>query len=469
MLEQKFLDRFDMERRIQSRLYCFGSGSADEGGGGDDSPAADDTQANYEQEAFGGSSNPVVDIVTMGRPMSEPPPVLDTPLRRDIAESMFQDFAATLPPAPVTRPVGVVTEQDALRLPAVGQQTLAISPENIGLAGSQFSDSLSPDITSVTVRSSTGAPMSVPINQTPINQTGLTPMQALGFEQGLIEAGIRPTGVVTQQDAQRVNFGMDAPATRTDLGMVTAAPQLSLPEVAVGLSNEAFNTDSGERIGLERIDGPAVPTPPPPRFQTNAQRDFFENLAGQGDAAMNQFRAEVRDLDNRGFLGSQIAAGIGADGVPNFDTSFPAGSQIRGVTTTNFVDLPVIGTIPVSTYTGLDNPNASSDTSSDETVPPVTNPLTGRSQCPDGYVFDEDLQACRRKNKRELQADNGTGGDSSRPAGDMFFRRTSLDDAPANLPSGFDFDAANRAFTQSFAVRPSFFQRPPDLTGFTLL
>ena len=102
MLEQKFLDRFDMERRIQSRLYCFGSGSADEGGGGDASPAADDTQANYEQEAFGGSSNPVVDIVTMGRPMSEPPPVLDTPLKRDMAESMFQDFAATLPPAPVS-------------------------------------------------------------------------------------------------------------------------------------------------------------------------------------------------------------------------------------------------------------------------------------------------------------------------------------------------------------------------------
>ncbi len=390
MLEQKFLDRFDMERRIQSRLYCFGSGSSDEGGGGDDSPAADDTQANYEQEAFGGprsqtdgvnfrsapsqprqERDPVLDIVTMGRPMSEPPPVLDTPLRRDIAESMFQDFAANLPPAPI----------------------------------------------------------------------GLT-------------------------------------STPVNMGNVSS---VSAPSAITGLGGEVFDTTTGEQIlpdgsyfadlgaGLERIDGPAVPTPPPPRFQTNAQRDFFENLAGQGDAAMNQFRAEVRNLDNRGFLGSQIAAGIGADGVPNFDTSFPAGSQIRGVTTTNFVDLPVIGTIPVSTYTGLDNPNASSDTSSDETVPPVTNPLTGRDQCPDGFVFDEDLQACRRKTKRELQADNGTGGGSSRPAGDMFFRRTSLDDAPANLPSGFDFDAANRAFTQSFAVRPSFFQRPPDLTGYTLL
>ena len=36
MLEQKFLDRFDMERRIQSRLYCFGSGSSDSDSGGSD-------------------------------------------------------------------------------------------------------------------------------------------------------------------------------------------------------------------------------------------------------------------------------------------------------------------------------------------------------------------------------------------------------------------------------------------------
>lgn len=104
-----------------------------------------------------------------------------------------------------------------------------------------------------------------------------------------------------------------------------------------------------------------------------------------------------------------------------------------------------------------------------DTVPPVTNPLTGRSQCPDGYVFDEDLQACRLKGRSNAGTSNdGTSSPPSDP-GDMFYRRTSLDDAPANLPSGFDFDAANRRFTQGFAVRPSFFQRPPDLTGFTLL
>ena len=95
--------------------------------------------------------------------------------------------------------------------------------------------------------------------------------------------------------------------------------------------------------------------------------------------------------------------------------------------------------------------------------------MTGTEQCPDGYTFDDDLQACRRKTKRELQADSGTGGGSSTASGDMFYRRTSLDDAPANLPGGFNFADANRAFTQSYAFRPSFYRNPMDTTGFTKL
>ena len=403
MLEQKFLDRFDMERRIQSRLYCFGSGSSDSDSGGSDVSDED----------------------------------LDEDLQQDIAAAaVFQNQGS--------RPLGNYSY---------------MLPDN------DDTNALINATSDILTAAATAPPGQM---QQAVDTGTAFAAQRPGVADALVNAamtGLPPAPV-----------GLTS--TPVNIGNVSS---VSAPSAITGLGGEVFDTTSGEQIapdgsyfadlgaGLERIDGPAVPTPPPPRFQTNAQRDFYENLAAQGDAAMNQFRAEVRNLNNRGFLGSQIAAGIGADGVPNFDTSFPAGSQIRGVTTTNFVDLPVIGTIPVSTYTGLDNPNASSDTSSDETVPPVTNPLTGRDQCPDGYVFDEDLQACRRKTRRELQADNGTGGDSSRPAGDMFFRRTSLDDAPANLPSGFDFDAANRAFTQSFAVRPSFFQRPPDLTGFTLL
>lgn len=269
-------------------------------------------------------------------------------------------------------------------------------------------------------------------------------------------------------------FGPPVMSPSIDLGPSTSsAPRdvsvsgTNLPPATItDMSGTTFDTTTGEILGgLERIDGPAIPTAPPPRYQTNAQRDFFEGLAAQGDNAMNAFQAELRNLDNRGFLGRQIAAGIGADGVPNYDMSFPEGSRIRGVTTTNFVDLPFMGTTPVSTYTGLNNPNAPADTSddgSDNIVAPQTNPMTNQPRCPDGYIFDDDLQACRvdvSAGARQARTDDG----------DIFYRRTALDDAPANVPSGFDFNAANRRFTQSYGYRPDFYRSPMSLTGFTRL
>lgn len=109
-----------------------------------------------------------------------------------------------------------------------------------------------------------------------------------------------------------------------------------------------------------------------------------------------------------------------------------------------------------------DNTSMMSDSGDDnETVPPVTNPLTGVTRCPEGYKFDEDLQACRVDTGTKKKADDKT------PSGERFFRQTLLDTAPSNLPSGFDFDAANKRFTSGFAVNPSNFNRPPSLTGFT--
>ena len=89
-------------------------------------------------------------------------------------------------------------------------------------------------------------------------------------------------------------------------------------------------------------------------------------------------------------------------------------------------------------------------------------------------IFDDDLQACRRKTRSEL-AETGSGGSPAPPVGvsaapgDIFYRRSILDDAPANLPSGFDFDAANRRFIQSYGVRPDNYRMPLSLTGFTRL
>ncbi len=348
MLEQKFLDRFDMERRIQSRLFCFGSGASDNDAGGS---AAED-------------------IVTMGR-----------------------------------------------GAPAQGGNVSAREE----LAMNQLIDDMDMEARA---------------------QRDRYDYQANNFNP--MTTGYGPSAASPDVPA---NFFVGAPNLPPPLGDPYDEP----------------------RGGMVPLNSAPVPIPPPPRFQTNAERDFYENLAAQGDAAMNQFRSEVRNLDNRGLLGDFIARGIGNRGVPNFNPDMPQGSQIRGVTNTRFVDLPFVGTVPMSTYTGLDDPNAVAEERDEETVPPVTNPLTGRSQCPDGYVFDEDLQACRLKGRSNAGTSND--GNSSAPSdpGDMFYRRTSLDDAPANLPSGFDFDAANRRFTQGFAVRPSFFQRPPDLTGFTLL
>ena len=112
---------------------------------------------------------------------------------------------------------------------------------------------------------------------------------------------------------------------------------------------------------------------------------------------------------------------------------------------------------------GMQTPtNVQTDDNGNQTVPPVTNPMTGITKCPEGYKFDEDLQACR--------VDTGSSGDSDEPlvaSGDRFFRRSLLDTAPSNLPSGFDFDAANKQFTSRFALNPSLFNRPPQTVGFT--
>lgn len=413
MLEQKFLDRFDMERRIQSRLFCFGSGASDDDGGG-----GSDDNDNYLVEAG------------RGRTTSSPAPV------RSVAPP--QDDS----PDPAQRLGSVV----------------GIPPTLVEIA-----QSASPE-----VRAANSA----------------------------------------ANDAAFDRFFAQQP-TVTNLGNVAAAPQLSLGSNIVDLGGEVFDANTGVSIlpapvtmtnmGLDVGPGFDVPSVLPPAPATVMDiGDEYDPFADTGRTAMDVLnyntddqsgpagrirpfggltREQQANLEARDdFVAKQILANQTAQpsGIPttNLTGIYTEGNDpmgnVRGFASLG-PDLPFLGQTQV--YTGFgDNPfGASTQASSDETVPPVTNPLTGGSQCPDGYVFDEDLQACRRKTKRELQADNGTGGGSSTTSGDMFYRRTGLDDAPANLPSGFNFDDANRAFTQSFAYRPSFYRNPMDTTGFTKL
>jgi len=115
-----------------------------------------------------------------------------------------------------------------------------------------------------------------------------------------------------------------------------------------------------------------------------------------------------------------------------------------------------------------------------ETIPATTNPVTGeQDQCPDGYMFDEDLQACRLAGG--LPGGDGQVMTTSGPyeAGD-YARMGLLDLAPMGMGlfahrygAGFgtpsDFSTANLAFRRGAATRPQYFRQAPDLTGYTLL
>ena len=127
----------------------------------------------------------------------------------------------------------------------------------------------------------------------------------------------------------------------------------------------------------------------------------------------------------------------------------------------------------VTTYTGRNefnpfgDPTMGSDDNPDPmTTPTSTNPITGREQCPDGYVFDNDLQACRLKTRADDVA--GTPKDPPDMNAPAFIRNYSLlNTAPSNLPQGFDYNQANQGFMSRFATRPSIFKKPPNLLGFT--
>ena len=166
-----------------------------------------------------------------------------------------------------------------------------------------------------------------------------------------------------------------------------------------------------------------------------------------------------------------MASFLNLDGAMiNPDTGNVTAPAGRGTLTLN-------NTLGNVTYTGMPDPNyswgicqpwnppQSMDGGADQVVAPVTNPMTGASRCPDGYVFDEDLQACRMA--------SGNGGGVSTPTNPapsgIFFRETGLDQAPANVPAGFDFGAANQRFVESYGYRPDFYRKPMSLTGFRKL
>jgi len=119
-------------------------------------------------------------------------------------------------------------------------------------------------------------------------------------------------------------------------------------------------------------------------------------------------------------------------------------------------------------------------TGRDDVVEAQTNPVTGQQdQCPEGYVFDEDLQACRVSAPLVNVGDTvgGTGFDYE-PG--TYARMGLLDVAPEDLGgfastygTGFmtpeEFEAANLEYRRRAGTQAGIFQDPYNLQGYTLL
>ena len=201
------------------------------------------------------------------------------------------------------------------------------------------------------------------------------------------------------------------------------------------------------------------------------EQDFFDanpNATSVADA----FTSRMEDI-NVGAgdifgLKDQIANKLSQGGTAVFNNQ---GDIVGATGQTPLFGMPFLPN--VTTYTGRNEFNpfgdptmGSDDNPNPVTTPTVTNPISGKEQCPEGYVFDNDLQACRLKTR----ADDVAGTPKNPP--DMnapaFVRNYSLlNTAPSNLPQGFDYNQANQGFMSRFATRPSIFKKPPNLLGFT--
>jgi hypothetical protein len=152
-----------------------------------------------------------------------------------------------------------------------------------------------------------------------------------------------------------------------------------------------------------------------------------------------------------------------AAGLPRFGSigDMQIGVQQGGRLTTDDDGKPMFVTMPDGTIIG----GSQGVISESDSPEPISNPMTGAVRCPDGFKLNPETNACEKIDKEE---EDKAGPDFTAPSG-VFFRETSLDTAPSNVPAGFDYDAANRRFIESYGLRPDFYSGPLNMTGFTKL
>ena len=194
----------------------------------------------------------------------------------------------------------------------------------------------------------------------------------------------------------------------------------------------------------------------------------------------------VMEYLDRTILGGPVQGVLGALGMKTAQQHLATGTGqpvfdengvLRGTLSTGPFGVVYSGTrIPgyEGEYAELIRPdeNEGSEEDQPEVTSTVQDPMTGQEECPDGYIFDEDLQACRLAPMERAAVDTTPG--------ERYIRSGLLDVAPeglmgfqerygAGFGSPMDFAAANREFRMGGAVTPSFYSAPPKLDGYTLL
>jgi hypothetical protein len=184
-----------------------------------------------------------------------------------------------------------------------------------------------------------------------------------------------------------------------------------------------------------------------------------------GMMGSNPYAYEIEPVSQR------VIGQIGTSGMGLLGQGIDALTNLVLGPPTTFEDLLARGA-----YTGMNAPDISGGRDDgQEEVKPV-DPETG--QCEEGYMFDEDMQACRLDTRSSMGGQPALPQVPFQPGG--YARMGLLDEAPTNLPqfqqrygAGFgtpsEFAAANRAFRQQGAYRPEYFKRPYPTDGYTLL
>jgi len=299
-----------------------------------------------------------------------------------------------------------------------------------------------------------------------------------------------PRGFEGERESQRANDpspsrgdrgGLDVSAARERQRQEQAAQAAINQSIMAGIAADLAQEE--QRQNVDAISGLAgelgLTTPQVETAMERAMRgaratqtaQMFSPLSWFGKSlglledpriAARRSMINLANLPNAGFVDGYLTAPI------------QGGGYLRQG---NFGQTTYTG-MPQAGYTGafanLVNPLVPDRDGRPQQVAPMQDPMTGQARCPEGYYFNETLQACIMDTRSTSPFQPTAPTAQPIPSGDYYARMGLLDQPPSGLlEAGFgstqDFAAANTAFRRGAATRPSMYNDPYNLQGYTLL